>query len=608
MTTGNYWPKFKQVGLLLIFFLMLLNSPVVAQEPQPPVPQTQPAFDPRFGIVDSFVNTAEANAAGAGWTRIFFRWDVVQPGGPSDWKPANVPDTFIEAEGAAGRDIAAVLIGTPVWASESGLSTAAPPLEYWGDFVFKIASQYKGRIKYWIIWNQPDTNDPSSPSHTWDGTEQDYYLLLKEAYLKIKAVDPAMQVHLAGLTYTWDQERGQSQYLARLLEVITADPEAAANNYYFDAASFHLYYNPVQMYQVMTDVRAILNDYGLEQKQIWINETNAPPTEDFIEPPTGPFGPKISLEEQSAFVIQAFALSLAGGADRIAFNKLRNEQSQPASIVPYGLLRADNSRRPAFDAFRTAATYFAGTQQATWQQLGDIQVVTLERGEQTTTVLWNTAATPASYSLNAIAPEAGLVDEHGSRRTITAAEGVYTLELPGAICSNGPDCFIGGAPRLIVENGSPAQRAPLQPPNATLAEPTPTPLPTNTPLPTEPPPPPLPPTLTPTPAPAQPVAAITPTLAAAPVMTVAMTNTLADPNASSPPPPADILPDSAPDPFAVEVEPVADDISATPTLIPPVTITTVLRPSRLLWLFVIGLLVFTITYGIQVAIWYRLKR
>jgi hypothetical protein len=607
MTIRSFYGLFKRAGLLL-FCLMLFNRPSLAQEP---APEAQVGFDPRFGIVDSFVNTTEASAAGAGWTRVFFRWDVVQPGGPSDWKPTNVPDTFLDAEIGAGREIAAVLIGTPGWATESGLSTAVPPQEYWGDFVYKIASQYKGRINHWIIWNQPDTNDPTSPSYTWDGTEEDYYRLLKEAYLKIKSVDPAMQVHLAGLTYTWDQERGTPQYLARLLDIITADPQAEAENQFFDVVSYHLYYDPIRMAQSLADIRSILDRYGLGHKPIWINETNAPPTEDYLEPPTGAAGPKITLEEQSAFVIQAFALALAGGAERIAFNKLRNEQA----IAPLGLLRTDNSRRPAFDAFQTVTTYFAGTQQADWTQLGSIYVVTLDRGGETTTVLWNSAVTPVNYSLKAIAPQATLVDRWGNGEPITAVDGAYPLELPAAICSNGVNaCFIGGVPYLVVEAGAPAQRGPLQPPAEEVAvEPVSLPPPTDTPEAAEPPPsvepassP--PPTLTPTPAAASQTGAITPTAVVSPTATVA-----ANPPAELPAAPdvdTALPPGALPhalDPVETEGDPAAD-IEATPALIPPVSISTVLRPARILWLFIIGLVVFVVTYGIQVFVWYRLRR
>jgi hypothetical protein len=191
-------------------------------------------------------------------------------------------------------------------------------VEFWGDFVFKIASQYQGRINHWVIWHQPDIDDPTSPNKTWDGTEADYFALLKEAYLKIKAVDPAMQVHLAGLTYTWDRDRGRTQYLERLLNLILVDPEAAINNYYFDAVGYHLYYDPRQILQITLDVRRILDSRGLNNKSIWITETNAPPSEDFLESPPAPAAFSVSLEEQSAFVIQAFAMGRACWSPRWA--------------------------------------------------------------------------------------------------------------------------------------------------------------------------------------------------------------------------------------------------------------------------------------------------
>ena len=77
--------------------------------------QTPPP-DPRFGIVDAYVNSAAATDVGAGYTRVTFQWDVIQPGGVDDWKPANVPDPFIQAELAAGREVVGVLMGTPAWA------------------------------------------------------------------------------------------------------------------------------------------------------------------------------------------------------------------------------------------------------------------------------------------------------------------------------------------------------------------------------------------------------------------------------------------------------------------------------------------------------------
>ena len=605
--------------LLTLVMVGAASAPTaLAQDP----PEGPSPFDPRFGIVDSFVNTAEANAAGAGWTRVFFRWDVVQPGGASDWKPTNVPDTYINAEIAAGREVAAVLIGTPGWATERNTSTAVPPREFWGDFVFKIASQYKGRIKHWIIWNLPDVSDPGSASYTWEGTEEDYVILLKEAYTKIKTVDPTASVTIGGLTYTWDKERGNEQYLARLLDLIEADEEAEANNAFFDGVSLHLYNDPVQILEAVTEIRNLLNAHNLSSKAIWVSETNAPPTSDFIEPATVPTALSITVDEQADFVIQAFALALAGGADRIAFNTMQNSAD---FAVPNGLLRSDGSRRPAFAAYQTVTKYFAGTQQADWIQLGDVFIVTLNRGDQTTTVLWTMGRTPTTYSLNAVAPVGIVVDERGDAQTIVATDGTYEVDLPAAECSNGGFCFIGGAPRLIVEEASSEQRAPLLP-AAQEATPTlPDPTPTVSLDPTDPPPAP-PPTLTPalpttTEGQSTPITTTTALTATNPTTTVQTTttvtgsapaaalpaNTLPDPDAGEAPPPADLLPDSEGDPFA-EASDAAGDLSATPTTVPPVTIGSVLTPTRILWLFIIGLVVFTITYGIQVAVWYRYRR
>ena len=596
--------------LKLIVLLGLLSvivasaSPTTAQEP--PSEETTPRFDPRFGAVDSFTNTAEANEAGLGWTRVFFRWDVVQPAGSSDWKPTNVPDTFLNAEVEAGREVVAVLIGTPSWVTESRLSTAVPPQELWGDFVFKIATQYKGRIKHWVIWNQPDINDPTSPNYTWAGDVEAYYDLLREAYLKIKAVDPEMQIHVAGLTYTWDRDRGNQQYLERLLDVILADPQAANENFYFDTVSYHLYYDPRQILTVVGDVRRILESRGLGGKAVWINETNAPPSEDFLEPLQAPAAFNITLEEQSAFVVQAFALGLAGGADRIAFNKMRNDTLHPESVEPYGLLRGDNSRRPAFNALKTVTTYFAGTQSTAWQLSGNVYIVTLNREGQTTTVLWNLSTTALDFTMGAIAPQALLVDDQGNQQQIFSANGVYTVSLPGALCSNSSNCFIGGSPRLLIETGDPSQRAAAAPlpeasPTATIVT-LPTVTPTHTPLLTVAPP----PTITPTPDGnvVAPGVTVSPTAGPDPEISA---------SAPSPAVAADIsvAPAALPNPGTGQSD---ENLSSTqaPTidtaLIPPVTFQTVMTPRRILWLFIIGLVVFMVSYGVQVAIWYRVRR
>ena len=419
--------------------------------------------DPRFGIVEAYVNPGAATEAGAGYTRIVLRWDVIQPGSRDDWKPANLPDPFIAGELAAGRQVVAVLIGTPGWAAANPAdgARAVPDMDAWAAFTRRMAQHYRGRIAHWIIWNEPDVWQAGHPGQTWAGSVEDYARLLKTAYLAIKEVDPNQQVHIAGLTYFWDWSHGRRRYLDRLLDVITADPEAPSHGYYFDAAIYHLYFNPSQTVAVLAEARAALKKHGLTDKALWINETNAPPSNDPKELPWSTPRFKITQEEQAAFVIQEFAVAFAAGADRVEFYKLRNTADHPESIEPYGLLRGDDSPRPALTAYRVATTYLRDFRTAVQERSGATTAITFDRGSATTTALWTSGRRSARVTVRAIAREADLVDERGNVRRIRAVGGVYTIDLPGATCTNGNPCIIGGAPRLLVEAGAAGKRKAL---------------------------------------------------------------------------------------------------------------------------------------------------
>jgi hypothetical protein len=455
----------------IVIITTLWLKPVYAQEPTP---------DPRFGLVQTYDDFEAAAELGVGFTRIKLYWDIIQPNGPDDWQPSNVPDPLVETDLAAGREVIGLIVRTPAWARDldhpgndphNPQAKDVPDMAAWGRFVRRLVKQYHGRIHHWIIWNEPDVWDPNHPGSTWNGTEADYVELLKTAYFNIKAIDPTLKVYLAGLTYWWDDEYDREQYLVRLLKLITADPQAEANNFYFDGVVYHLYYKPQQVFDILSQVRTTLDQYGLDDKVIWLNETNAPPSSDPAEPPHREPRFKASLEEQSWFIVQVHAVAFAAGAERVQVYKLFNSSVHPEDVQPFGLLRGDKSRRPAFIAYQLVTTYLAGFREVHHFQQGDVYMVVFERPEDTVSVLWNIARTPRYLTVNAITDQALLVNEIGQTQLITASRGLYTLELPPATCSDG-DCFIGGPPRLIVERGSPNQRQPL------IVQPTITPIPT----------------------------------------------------------------------------------------------------------------------------------
>ena len=327
----------------------------------------------------------------------------------------------------------------------------------------KIVSRYAGRIDHWIIWNEPDIWQPSYPGRTWGGDEKSFYQLLRVAYNVTKATNPNATVHLSAFTYYWDTNYGRTPFFSRLLDLMAKDPSASDHNYYFDVASANLYFRPDNVYDLIAWHHQQMRERGFD-KPIWLTETNAAPSTDPAWPVANPEF-TITLDEQAHFIIQSFAMALAAGTQRIAIYKMADVPGDhAANPEPFGLVREDGSRRPAFAAFQVAANYLAGFTGATLDQRGDYAQVTVQRGEAWTTVAWTRQPSPVNIEVTAHAAQATLVDATGRTQRITARNGKYIIELAGATCTGG--CLIGGAPRLIVEGASAVAIAPISKPPA----------------------------------------------------------------------------------------------------------------------------------------------
>ncbi|MFQ5858669.1 MAG: hypothetical protein ACE5LU_23965, partial [Anaerolineae bacterium] len=417
-----------------------------------------PSVDPRFGVVQAYEAAEAADEIEVGWERLFFSWPDMQPDGPNQWDEPYFGDAVIDQEVAAGRELVGLLISTPAWASDGTPLVTVPrglylayddPGNTWGQFVAGMASRYAGRIDRWIVWNEPDIWDKEHPAYTWDGTVEDYYRLMQVAYLAARDANSDAKIHVGAFTYWWDVNYGRWPYLLRFLDVVAADPTGPANDYYFDVMTVHAYFRPEQVYDLVQFTRQAMLDRGID-KPVWVNETNAPPSNDPVNPIDGPLFP-VLLREQPAFLIQAFAMAFAAGAERVAVYKMYDE-AELFSGEPYGLLRRDFTRRPALQAFDTISDHFAHFTTATLQRAGPVNAVRLERPTGSTTVLWNRSDRDLLVWVPAATRSAYVIDAMNRRRIVGASNGTYLLRLPGTICQHG-DCFIGGPPRLLVEAG-----------------------------------------------------------------------------------------------------------------------------------------------------------
>lgn len=461
---------------LLAAALVLLLALTGASRAAPPAAQ---GVDARFGVVEAHDAPADAAELGAGWGRARFHWGLIQPGGPDEWIDAELSDEQLAGEQRAGREVVGLLIGIPEWAAdENGLPRGLhlPPENegnLWAGFVREAVSRYEGRIDHWIVWNEPDVWDASHPAFTWPGTLEDYVQLLKTTYLVAKEANPDAVIHLAAMSHWWDVEYGRELTFPALLDAIAAEPEAAAHDYYYDIATIHLYFNPATVYDVIEAYEAYQSERGLD-KPFWLVETNAAPSSD----PAWPVSDitfRVSLLEQAAYMPQALLLALAAGAERVAIYKLVDTPSDvSANPEPFGLVRGDGSRRPAFATARVAMLALAGAESVTWSERGEVAQVVAEAQGQVTRILWSRVPEARIARVPALAASAVLMDMWGNETPLVPENGEYAVPLYAGECQETVEdaCMIGGPPVYVVERvGEDALAGDL--PGVTSAEPLP---------------------------------------------------------------------------------------------------------------------------------------
>jgi len=447
-----------------------------------------------FGAVQAIYNPDRAAQAGVQWERLIFPWSLIQKTGPNTWNDGYFTDQQIQQEVGRGIQIVGLAAYTPQWATstpKTARTTNVPanlylpyddPNNYWGQFMYRLAQRYAGEVNTWIIWNEPDLYTDQI-LYTWDGSITDMYQLVKVAYQAVKKANPNAKIVLPGLTYWWDKAGGRPLYLARFMEAASKDPTAAANGDYFDIVDLHQYTNPLNIYAATKTFQRAMAAYGVS-KPVWVGEANVVPMDD----PINPIGPAFhaTMDQQASYIIQAFALARAAGAERMSIYKLVDEAPEGAHEL-YGLVRNDNSLRPAFTAYQTAVKYLSKPTSAvyTWDGASDpptddqvtqllndnanrtqwiwpaaVNRVELERGPERDIVVWNASPKLVTARIPAVAKSAMVVDKFGhDTGEVVNQNGFYQLDLYPTNDNTDPrdptEYLVGGDPRILVEKVAP---------------------------------------------------------------------------------------------------------------------------------------------------------
>jgi Glycosyl hydrolases family 39 len=154
---------------------------------------------------------------------------------------------------------------TPTWASARPADSAkfrpgavAEPknMQDWQDFVKAIATRYKGKIRYWEVWNEP--NDAAF----YTGNIPKLVDIAKVAYETLKQVDPSNMVTSPPATYGPKGVPWVDSYLR------------AGGGQYADIIGFHFYSNqPEDIVPLAEQLHAVMNKDGAGSKPLWNTET-----------------------------------------------------------------------------------------------------------------------------------------------------------------------------------------------------------------------------------------------------------------------------------------------------------------------------------------------
>lgn len=341
----------KRIGILLAVFFIFVGAGMA---------QAENKKDNPFGVLeflhwnDSWNNyqypdrgslekaVALMKDAGVGMVRLDFIWQSIE------YCPGTVDyakyDHLVELLERNGIQILGILDYAADWDSpQKQWNFPNPDHSAFIRYACGVVRRYQGRIKYWEVWNEPDSSAYWNPQ---DGMK-DYVRLLKEVYPELKRSDPACLVLNGGL----------------------ANGPASVNRLYdngaggyFDIMNVHVFQTPLDP-EALTRAKAqivltrkIMERNGDADKKIWITETGCPGVRKPEKPANWWLG-KNPTEEQQA----EWAKDILGGllqeksVEKIFWAFFRDTNAHWKNGTDYlGLVRSDFSRKPAFEAYKRA--------------------------------------------------------------------------------------------------------------------------------------------------------------------------------------------------------------------------------------------------------------
>ena len=347
---AGIWAHRPRTGDLRRFLGGALLVGIVVAATGAATPSRASAAEAGVGLTTSSpVQVAGVKALGAHWVRLFADWPDLEPQRgvfAPNWL-ASYEQLFKELP--AGTKVIIDVVDTPQWETGSSNEQTPPanPHDY-AAFVGALAQRWRARVSAYEIWNEED-----SPSW-WAGGPNPaaYAQLLQATYPAVKAAEPHATVVLGGLTGN-DYEFLEGVYQAGgkgFFDAVGVHTDTACN--VLSPYSFLRGVNNrlvPDSFLAYREVHATMLANG-DNKPIWMTETSWRTTEATCE--EGVFaGQKregVTEDQQARYLSQAYHCLAQDPYVQVAlWFPIQDE-----GAVVSGLIRANGSRKPSFQAMR----------------------------------------------------------------------------------------------------------------------------------------------------------------------------------------------------------------------------------------------------------------
>jgi len=298
--------------LVLLAFALCVTIPSTAQEHLRPSATAIPkAF---FGLhIHKGATTTPWPSIPFGSLRLwdcYCTWADIEPQ-KGKWN-FNLLDKFIDLAEQHGVDILLPIGMPPPWASarpneppDFRKGSAAEPrnMEDWDDYVRTLGTRYKGRVRYWELWNEPNLKQ------FYTGDPQHLVAIEKDAYGILTRLDASNRLVSPSPTGDYTGPSWLDSFLA------------SGGGSFANIIGFHLYVTPKApeaMVPLIQKVQKVLVSHQLlAYKPIWDTETGWFIHSD-VKPVQGTsIFPVVEADNAAAYVIRTYVLAWAAGVQRL---------------------------------------------------------------------------------------------------------------------------------------------------------------------------------------------------------------------------------------------------------------------------------------------------